>query len=220
MAKYHYKISVVSPTIRGLEALKTIESSLKSQTFTDFEWLVDIGRDGNPGLNRALNGLIRGAKGELVVFAQDYLVIDPDGLHRFWEAYKKHSDTLFTAPMGHLGKDGLKWDWRDNTNTEFNNNLPFTHWEIDWGAAPREILYRLGGFDERLDTLESWYFGNVNMGLRATLAGVKIMNLVENQAVGREHKEFMQDENRKAYDPKIHNQLLDELRRGIVPAYL
>ena len=90
------KITVVTPTIRpsGLEVMR---ESLKNQTFQDFEWLVEVNYSGKHDLNAAFNKMIKRAEGELIVFYQDYTKIKKDGLQKFWDAYQKDKDTLFTA---------------------------------------------------------------------------------------------------------------------------
>ena len=93
------KISVLTPSIRpaGLEIL---QKSLKNQSFKDFEWIQDIGLGDKHDLNQAWNRMLKRAKGELIVFYQDYIKIEPDGLQKFWDAYQANPKTMFTAPVG------------------------------------------------------------------------------------------------------------------------
>lgn len=190
------RISVITPTIRP-EGLKIAREGLLKQTFKDFEWIVKINTTGEVDFNKAMNEAIGQAKGELVVSLQDFISIPEDGLQKFWDAYQKE-DTFYTAPVGD--------DWRKE-RTECN----WQEWEIDWGCVSKKALYEIGGFDEELD--KYWGFDNVNVGLRADMAGYKFKCLKDNIAFGYEHErenEFIQKRN-----PDFHNERLDLIRRGL-----
>lgn len=156
-----YKISVVSPTIRP-RGLEPIRESLLNQTFTEFEWLTEVGLDKHD-LNAAFNRMIKRASGELIVFAEDFMKFPPDYLQKFWDAYQLDPNVFWTAPVGKtLDWKEIKWDWRgysDAVDTTYNC------WEIDSGAAPKKALYDIGGFDEELD--QFWSCDNVSVGWRA-----------------------------------------------------
>ena len=68
------KISVITPTIRPA-GLAILRKCLLEQTFTSFEWLVDINYTGKHDLNASYNRLIKRAKGELIVSLQDYIYL-------------------------------------------------------------------------------------------------------------------------------------------------
>lgn len=204
------KISVVTPSIRP-EGLKVVQECLEQQTLKDFEWLTEIGlpkKDGHD-LNAAFNRMLRRAKGDLVVFWQDYVKAGPDCLQKFWDAYEKDKKIFFTAPVGKTSDwKEVKWDWRKH----FTEVASWTYWEIDLGAAPLSALKEIGGFDEELD--KHWSFDNVNVAMRADLAGYKFANLTDNQAVAWDHDAFLEHPFRKKYNPDFHNQRLDDIRRG------
>lgn len=207
------KISVITPSIRP-QGLVTTRKCLLQQTFKDFEWITDINWSGESDLNASLNRCIRRAKGELIVFLQDYIEIEPEGLQRFWDAYQKDPKVLFTAPVGKKKLLGINWDWRKYREYDCN----WMEWEIDWGACGRNILYEVGGFDEVLD--EAWGFDNVSLGFRADLIGYKFANLKDNKAVAYDHDAHIKHPFREKRDPMLHNRRLDQFRMGEKISYL
>lgn len=194
------KISVITPSIRP-EGLKVLQEGLQRQTFKEFEWLVEIGFENKSDLNAALNRMARRAKGELLVFLQDHISINPDGLVRFYNAWK-FKDAFYTA--------SVNYDWR----FEKLGKCSWLEWEIDWGACGREALKKIGGFDETLD--QYWGFDNVNAGLRAEMHRFEII-CIDNPATAAKHEEAPMKKNR---NPEYHNRRLDEIRRGLKINYL
>ena len=213
--KKNIKVSVLTPTIR-VEGLREVFEGLKNQSFRDFEWLTEVNTSGEVDFNEAMNKMIRRAKGELIVFVQDYIKIPPDGLQLFWDAYQKNPQ-LYTAPVGKTldGKE-ISWDWRIYRDTECN----WMEWEIDYGAAPLSALKKIGGFDEEIDRLDSWTFGNVNAGFRASLAGFKILNLKDNKAIAIDHNKLVEHPFKDHCEPLFHNYRLDQFRMGLTLDYL
>lgn len=211
-----YKISVVTPTIRP-GSLWLTQETLAGQTFKDFEWLVEIGfPTRGHDLNAAFNRMIKRAKGELIVFLEDFTKIEPDGLQRFWEAYQKHPDTLMTAPLVKVRSwdDEAKiYDWR----TE-REDCQWTECELDWGAIPKKVLQEVGGFDEELDA--HWSCDNVNLGCRANLAGYKFHCVKDNPALALDHDFIMEHPFRKNYNPAFNNHRMDDFRMGLKINYL
>lgn len=207
------KISVLTPTIRGLNGLIRPRHSLKAQTFKDFEWLVERHDPKEPpDFNAAMNRMLRKAKGELVVFLQDYIKIPEDGLQRFWDAYNKTLNTFFTAPVGKTKDDvAIDWDWRKYRAEE---PCEFMEWEIDWACAPRIALFKIGGFDEELD--KHWGFDNVNIGQRAVDGGYIIKNLPSNPAVAFDHNAVMEHPYQKLRNPDFHNERLQDISRNFI----
>lgn len=212
------KISVITPTIRGEKALEMARKSLKRQYFKEYEWIYDISKPKKKAdFNKVMNKLLKKSKGELIVFLQDYIRIERFGLNYFWSAYKENPKTFFTGPVGKtLNFKNIKWDWRLHRSLE--EPLNFMEWEIDWGAAPRDALFEIGGFDEEMDNY--WGFDNVNLGLRAEMAGYKFMNIPNNFTVAYDHDAKMEHPFRKLRNPDFHNQRLDEFRRGLKIDYL
>lgn len=131
------RISVLTPTARP-GGIDTWRSSLARQTFTDFEALLldekylerqtEVARflsgdsrlvhlqppakDAHKfwNLSRSLNFGLAMARGELVVFYQDYIYLESDGLQRFWDKYQEVGDALISG-VGHKGKQP---DWAVN----------------------------------------------------------------------------------------------------------
>ena len=206
------KISVITPTIRP-ESLNIMQEALKAQTFKDFEWLVDINVTGEHDLNASFNKLIKRAKGELIVFYEDYTKIIPDGLERFWKAYKEHPDTCFTAPLGKVDKfgDSPRWDWRvykQNTSQTDYTDCSWNTCELDWGAIPKHILEAIGGFDERLD--QWWSCDNLSVGKRAHLLGYKFLCVFTNPAVAIDHDKVIKHPFRERFNPREVNIVMEE----------
>lgn len=213
------KISVITPTIR-CEGLDIIQKCLAQQTFKDFEWLVEIGLKQEHDLNKAFNKMLRRAKGELVVFLEDYTSVPPDYLEKWWNAYQQYPDTFFTAPLGKV--DNLdyappaNWDWRAwKHKPEDGEFLPcdWNCWEIDNGACPLKAIKEIGGFDEELDRY--WSCDNVNVGCRAQLAGYKFMNYFGNPAIAYDHDAFIKHPFREKFNPTFNNERMNQFRQGL-----
>lgn len=219
---HQIKISVITPSIRPA-GLEVMQFSLKRQTFKDFEWLTEIGLGTEHDLNAAFNRMIRRAKGELIVFYEDYTRILDDGLERFWRAYQENPDTLFTAPLGKVGdwKDSPRWDWRAHKLPNESGDYTTCRWdtcELDWGAIPKKILYEIGGFDEQLD--KYWSCDNVNIGCRADLAGYKFKTVFTNPAVAFDHDASMPHPFRENFKPSFNKDRMDAFNRGVKIDYL
>lgn len=215
MANITPKISVLSPSIRPA-GLKYTQESLQKQTFKDFEWLVELGLPGQGhDLNAAYNRMLRRARGELIVSLQDYITIPEDGLEQFWTEYQKDKETLFTAPVGKtLDGENITWDWRTFAPEE----MSWQRWEIDWGAAPLEVLKKIGGFDEELD--QFWSSDNLSVGLRANMFGYKFKNLPDNQAVAFNHDAQFPHPFRENFNPEFTNQRLESYKFNPKLTYL
>lgn len=209
------RISVLTPTIRP-EGLKPNQEALERQTLKDFEWLVEVGIPGRGhDLNAAFNRMLKRAKGELIVIMEDWTKCLPTGLENFWNAYQENKDTFFTAPLGKtLDWKEIKWDWRAYQEAK----AKWDTWEIDWGAAPKDALFKIGGFDEELDMY--WSCDNVNVGFRADLAGYKFANLFENPAMAYDHDAVSEHPFRKDFNPDFNNQRMTQFRDGLKINYL
>lgn len=187
------KISVLTPSIRP-EGLDVVRKGLLRQTFTEFEWLVEIGL-GKHDLNAAYNRMLRRATGHIVVSLQDYLLIKPDFLQKWWNAHQLYPGAFMTAPVGKVDNlayaNEARWDWRAwrNDESELVRNCDWNTWEIDNGMAPLAALKEIGGFDEGLDG--HWSADNVNVGKRAQLAGYEFKCLFDNPALAYDHDKFM-----------------------------
>lgn len=212
-----YKISVLTPSIRP-EGLKIVQECLARQTFQDFEWLVELGiPEKGCDLNAAFNRMLRRAKGELCVFYQDWIRIPDEGLQRFWEGFTKTKTPMFTtAPVGQtLDWEHVEWDWRKHPESTMN----WHSWEIDWASAPLSALKAIGGFDEELDA-NTWSGDNVNVGLRADMAGYQFAVMKDNSAVHLSHNKITPHPFLPKQDFSFNNQRLDEIRRGLKINYV
>lgn len=208
-------ITIVTPTIRGKKGLRRVKEGLDQQTYDDFEWLVEE-HDPNspPDFNKAMNRMLKKAKGELIVFVQDYIKIPKNGLKTLWMSYQLEPNVCFTCPVGQQLRKRIKWDWRVHRT----DNCNFMEWEIDYGSAPLAILKEIGGFDEELD--KCWGYDNVNVGLRIELAGYKIKCLKNNRSVALPHDKFIKHPYRKLMNADFHNERLDEFRHGLTLNYI
>ena len=198
-------ISVITPSIRP-EGLKIVQDCLRQQTFQDFEWLVEIGIPPKHDLNASFNRMINRAKGDLLVFYQDFIKIQDDGLELFWNEYQKDKNTCFTAPVGKVddfADETARWDWRNYTE-----ECSWTSCELDWGAIPLHVLKAIGGFDERLDAW--WSMDNVSVGKRADILGYKFKNVINNKSVALDHDKKEQHPFRERYNPPEVNKILNE----------
>lgn len=212
------KISVLTPSIRPL-GLEIVRNGLLKQTFTEFEWLVEIGL-GKHDLNSAYNRMLRRAKGELVVSLQDHILIRPDFLQRWWNAHQENPNAFMTAPVGKV--DDLHysskpvWDWRAYRNDETKNIRPceWNCWEIDNGAAPLTALKAIGGFDEALDG--HWSADNVNVGKRAQLAGYDFKCLFDNPVLAYDHDAHVSHPFRASFDGTFNTKRMALFEGGMI----
>lgn len=212
------KISVLTPTIRGVKGLQPNKESLATMTFPpeDFEWLIEEGDGTTHDLNAAFNRMLKKAKGELIVFMEDYTKATTNGLIKFWEAYQKEPNVLWTAPLGKTEDwKNVQWDWRSYADL---SEITYDRWEIDWGAAPKKILFEVGGFDEELD--KYWSCDNVNVGYRAYLHGYKFKNLSDNPAIAFNHNAHMPHPFIKHYNPEFNKSRMNSFRIGEKLPYL
>ena len=205
------KISIITTSIRP-KGLEIVRQSLLAQTFTDFEWLVDINWTGKHDLNAAYNRCLKRAKGELVVSLQDYIKIEPGALQSLWEYYLDHKNTFFTCPVGKVDNEEYEgepvWDWRAHEGAQPDWRM----WEIDFGGAPLSALKEIGGFDEYTDGM--WSMDNVNVGCRADIAGYEFDCVRDVRGVAYDHDAFIAHPFRSQYKPLLQNMRMDEFRDG------
>lgn len=212
------KISICTPSIRP-EGLKILQKSLEQQTFTDFEWLTEIGVPGKGhDLNSAYNRMLSRARGELVVSMQDFIKAPPDYLQKFWDAYQKDKNVFYTAPVGKVDTldytGPIKWDWRAHQGT----NPTWSHWEIDSACAPLSALKEVGGFDEEMDG--HWSCDNLNIMFRADMVGYKVANLFDNPVIVYDHDAHMPHPFRKDFDPEFNRQRMALFELGLKLHYV
>lgn len=153
-------ITVITPTVRGEEALALVNKALKRQTFRDFEHII-ANREGNVPeglvwtLNRDMNRAIRQAKGYLIVSWQDHTYAGPDTLERFFQHFVQEPNTLVTA-VGNKYSDP-SWTvttWQDPRIRKDQGTYYqcfFQDIEYNLCAIPKKAIYGVGGWDETLD---------------------------------------------------------------------
>jgi len=181
------KISVITPSIRP-KGLEVTRQTLENQTFTDFEWIKRLSVPGEKSdLCYQMNQAFEEAKGELIVFLQDYIKIGPDGLQKAWDFYQTFPDAAVTMPVGKILNEGdeVKWDWRSYWEKEHSSlTIDYHRWEIDWGMIPRGLLHE-ETFFERYD--EGFGWENVDLAYRLHFKGVKFMLSPFNPGVAIDH---------------------------------
>lgn len=202
------RISVITPTIRPV-GLEPTRNALLKQTFTDWEWLVELNWTGKVDLNQSLNRLIKRAQGELIVFVQDYVELPEDGLQKFWDAYKERP-AFYTVPVSKYDDESEEWDWRAKRDGE----IDWMEWEIDCGSAPREALFDVGGFDEELD--KYWGYDNPSVGLRANLKGYEMRCLPDIKCRAYDHNKHVAHPFRGKQNQDFANTRLEYIRNGII----
>ncbi len=162
------KISVIFITKRN-GWFDILKDDMERQTFKDFEVIVandsDDWRD-MPGwdvfkprqkkegdrLNvcKAYNDCLDKAKGELLVFLQDFIWIPSNGLQRFWDSYQLFPNAMITG-VGHKAKNGLEGisetDFRVFGDEEYAK-VNYSYWESNWASCPRNFMPR---YNEDMD---------------------------------------------------------------------
>lgn len=203
------KITVITPSIRP-EGLKVTFNTLQKQTFQDFEWLTRMSLPGDRSdLCYQMNQAIKEAKGELIVFLQDYIEIGADGLQRMWERYQAEPNVCWTAPVGKKDMDNpgkVNWDWRSYWDKK--EEVTFERWEIDWGAAPTKA-FKGELFAEEYDAGFGWE--NVDLAYRLAKNGWKFKVDRYNEAEAMDHDKMFVHPYKKR-----PNQDLWIVRQGII----
>lgn len=180
----------------GLDILK---DNLDRQTHRDFEVIIgdELGRTrkwatcikpkpkkkGNAwNLNSAYNELVGLAKGELVIFLQDYTWIPDNAFEEMWDWYEIYGDEAAFCAGGYGSRSPSFKQYRagclkptDLTNTENQQDgvekVDFTGYEINFAMFPTKPLKEVG-FDESMDK----YYGGDNfiLAVRAQMRGMKL----------------------------------------------
>lgn len=196
--------------------MEQLQESLRKQTFKDFEWLTEVSfPEKGHDLNASFNRMIRRAKGELLVFYEDYTTVPENFLEKCWELYQKEPKTFWTFPVGKtLDWENIIWDWRKDTNGE----IEYVGWEADLACAPLKALQDIGGFDEELD--QYWSGDNLNVALRASLLHYKFKVYNGIQGIAYNHDKVIEHPFRKDYNPRFNSIRMDMFRRGLTINYL
>lgn len=187
-------ITVITPSIRP-DGLKMTYETLKKQTYVDFEWLPRLSIPGERSdLSYQMNQALQEAKGEIIVFLQDYIRIPANALEKIADLYKI-SSAGFTFPMVKGGKE----DWRKHS--ENNTKIASGAWEIDFGSALRADIEQAGGFCELYD--EGFGWENVDLAYRMWQNGVEFRVHTNIVAEGVDHDSFIEHPYRRNPNNKL-----------------
>ena len=151
------KVSVIFVTKRT-GAIEYLNKQLGKQTFKDFEVIIANDSDDKGGfkprqkkdsdvwnINKAYNDCLDKAKGELLVFLQDFIWIPANVLQRF-----VNQNRVVTG-CGHKYKEDLKTIDEIDDRALGEKKIEECHWsqwELNWSSCPRDIMPR---FDEEMD---------------------------------------------------------------------
>jgi glycosyltransferase involved in cell wall biosynthesis len=215
------KVSVITPTIRT-GFWNIMAQNLSIQTYKNFEWIIvddhpdnrdEIARKyaslynlevrylrgGKGSSHQRRCGLVKAnnigwqnAKGELLVWLQDFVLMPPDGLERLVDIYRHHPNDLI-APVdeyyGALPADKTNEEcwWNGETKIltkkEWSNvrvkyegmregDNPFDY-EANYGAIPRKVVEKLNGWWEFFD--DGLGYDNTEICFRAFMNGSKLI---------------------------------------------
>lgn len=188
------RISVITPSIRP-RGLEVTFNTLQNQTLKDFEWLPRLSIPGEKSdLCYQTNQALKESKGELLVFLQDYIVIEPDALQRMWDRYQESPKTGWTAPVGKAANDfitegvvgSVDYDWRAYWPAD--KDMESHRFEIDWACTPRSAVDYVGYFDEDFDRGFGWE--NVDWAYRLAKKGWTFRCDPDNKAFAFDHDKF------------------------------
>lgn len=163
-------ISIITPSVRK-NGLEIVRQSLQKQTLKDWEWLVcspfeyknAIWVEEPPknkgdfyGLNRAYNALIKKARGELVISAQDLIQLPPNCLETFWFWHKRYNGKICVGAVGdqYLSLDPPILVWKDpRRTTAYGSFYEINPIDLEFTlcAIPKQAFYDVGGFEEKYD---------------------------------------------------------------------
>ena len=185
------KITVISPSVRP-QGLEIVKQALTYQDFKDFEWIVctpqkmesevrEVLHDcifkyvGMPplqkwqvwDLNASYNRMIEQSKGELIVSWQDYTFGDADILGRLYAHYLRDNNKLVSV-LGNKYPDD-EFDIPAWIDPRYDIDVP-TWMEVEWNlcSCPKDLLYKIGGFDEGADK----FFGMDGFGVNHRLSKI------------------------------------------------
>lgn len=208
------KVSVITPSIRP-KGIAITQKCLAEQTVQDFEWLTEIGiPEKGYDIARALNRMLRRAKGEWIVMLQDYIKIEPDGLERFLKI--ADSKKLYTGAVGKtLDWKDVKWDWRKSGAFR---EVEYMRWEADWGFGPLQAFMDVGGYEEEYD--QFWSNENVEIAYRMSKLGYRFYVMPKNKAVHYDHDKIFKHPFRSRYNPTFHSARLQDIEMGNRPVKL
>lgn len=262
-------VTIITPTIRK-GFWRTMADNIASQSYRNVEWVVvddfpknrektmkaecdRVGlkyqylRGGKTdkfyfGLSSANNIAWKHAKGELLVFLQDFVYMPPNGIEMYVDWYLKHpNDLIAGVDVYHhpaFKPDVEDEDWFNGSNDfigEFQwknsrvKNMGITQeehptmWEANYGAVPKKVIDGIGGWWEFFN--DGLGFDNTEMAQRAMLNGSKLWVDDTNVATCIEHWKALEDKpeqigegrNRRLNDPR-YLWLINMIRAGKLTA--
>jgi hypothetical protein len=201
------RCSVITPSIRP-EALAIVRDALDSQTFTDFEWLIgspfdpqipeaiwvqDNFEGGFWTLNRIMTKMCKQAKGEIIVFLQDNIWVNPDALERFITSWENKGGAITGVgdQYSHIGEYGKPFNkvWNDPRKTDKFGSFYEVNpddWEINFACIGKNELEKVGYFVDEADFLG--YGGdNVLLAEKLDKIGVKFFIDQTNESFSIKH---------------------------------
>lgn len=242
--KYDTKVTIFTPSVRE-GWFNIMADNLSKQTYKNFEWIIvddheedrskiaekyakkynlEIkylkGKDHKKrtySLINANNTALQAAKGELFVFLQDFILIQPTAIEELVRESSRHPGD-FIAPVDSYYKPKIKpditnkEDWFNGetdiigdfmrTNIRVQNQglreaTQISDFEQNFGAVPTSTLRVLGGYYEFFD--ESLGFDNTEIIYRAKHFGYKVWIDEWNHCVCIDHMATLgKDENGKS----------------------
>lgn len=245
------KVTIYTPTIRD-GFWNVMSNNIANQTYKNVEWLiVDDHKDNRaktamqysqkygieiryvrgkePGLKRnyalsnANNTMMEHAKGELIVFLQDFVLMPKTGIEQAVDFYIHHPRDLY-APLDVYHQMKVKPDQKNKEdwfNGELNvigefirsdrryknggfklSNIDFDY-EQNYGAIPLQVVKDLNGWWEFFD--DALGYDNTEIAKRALAIGSKIYVDESNIAICLDHWETVGvDENGTRPDRTIN----------------
>lgn len=195
-------VSVVMPTCRR-DGLGLIMRALDAQTFRDFEFvLADEVKDrvlpdsrapvtrvyvpprDHYAICQTINAGLAAARGELVVFTEDYCVPNPDWLAIHVERYRTGLLVCGGAVLFHdiprppdevEVEDFARYPARTDARTADGYKIGLGDFWFNNLSAPRANLLEVGGFDEALDELPFHGFQDTDLVTRLLIKGLALV---------------------------------------------
>jgi glycosyltransferase involved in cell wall biosynthesis len=194
------KVSIVIPTYNRYTLLLKTISSLKMQTFKDFE--VVVSDDGstdetanirehnfpfpvkyvsqeNQGRSAARNNGITAAEGDIIIFIDDHIILDHRFIEEHYRFHQKYAAEGVEVVRGRVGyiKDetdlpakALKSIDLKTYKAPFNENSPFYTFITNNISVTKKVLRLVGGFDP---DFKEYGFQDQELGYRIRLRGFK-----------------------------------------------
>jgi GT2 family glycosyltransferase len=207
------KLSVIMPTYNRAEMMNRAVESLFTQTFQDFEIIVvDDGstdatantvlglqrkspheliylKQENKGAGAARNLGIRQARGDLVIFIDDDVLLTPNLLEEHVEAHKQHIGENIAILGSVIYSPELKFSpfmgWLSNTGIAFGHSREQNGAKLDYRffctanlSLKRKFMLEKGVFDENFRQ----FYDDIELGFRLERQGLQ--TILNKNAVG------------------------------------